>query len=79
MLAAMEKFNRGTGEGRDHARRRAWEVRSMEEAVEWAKRCPNPMPGPSDLEIRPLWESEDFDPEIVAQVNALRKISGYLI
>jgi len=50
-----------------------WQVRSMEEAVEWAKRCPNPMPGPSDLEIRPLWESEDFDPEIVAQVNALRE------
>ena len=50
-----------------------WEVRSMEEAVEWAKRCPNPMPGPSDLEIRPLWEPEDFDPEIVAQVNALRE------
>jgi hypothetical protein len=45
----------------------------MEEAVEWAKRCPNPMPGPSDLEIRPLWEPEDFDPEIVAQVNALRE------
>ena len=50
-----------------------WNVRSIEEAVEWAKRCPNPMPGPSDLEIRPLWESEDFDPEIVAQVNALRE------
>ena len=30
-----------------------WQVRSMEEAIEWAKRCPNPMPGPSDLEIRP--------------------------
>jgi hypothetical protein len=50
-----------------------WQVRSMEEAVEWAKRCPNPMPGPSDLEIRPFWESEDFDPEIVAQVNARRE------
>jgi hypothetical protein len=50
-----------------------WQVRSMEEAVEWAKRCPNPMPGPSDLEIRPFWESEDFDPEIVAQVNAIRE------
>ena len=50
-----------------------WQVRTLEEAVEWAKRCPNPMPGPSDLEIRPLWESEDFDPEIVAQVNALRE------
>ena len=50
-----------------------WQVRSMEEAVEWAKRCPNPMPGPSDLEIRPFWEPEDFDPEIVAQVNAHRE------
>jgi hypothetical protein len=45
----------------------------MEEAVEWAKQCPNPMPGPSDLEIRPLWEAEDFDPEIAGQVNALRE------
>jgi hypothetical protein len=50
-----------------------WQVRSMEEAVEWAKRCPNPMPGPSDLEIRPFWEPEDFDPEIVAQVNSRRE------
>ncbi len=49
-----------------------WQVRSMEEAVEWAKRCPNPMPGPSDLEIRPLWETEDFGPAIAAQENALR-------
>jgi hypothetical protein len=38
-----------------------WQVRSMEEAVEWARRCPNPMPGEdSDLEIRPLYELEDF-------------------
>ncbi|HEX6434769.1 MAG TPA: YciI family protein, partial [Gemmatimonadales bacterium] len=50
-----------------------WQVRSMEEAVEWAKRCPNPMPGPSDVEIRPFWEPEDFDPEVVAQVNAHRE------
>ena len=50
-----------------------WQVRSMEEAVEWAKRCPNPMPGPSDLEIRPLWEAEDFGPEIAAGVNAQRE------
>ena len=49
-----------------------WQVQSMDEAVEWAKRCPNPMPGPSDLEIRPLWESVDFGPEIAAQENALR-------
>jgi len=50
-----------------------WQVRSMDEAVEWAKRCPNPMPGPSDLEIRPFWEAEDFGPEVAAQVNALRE------
>ncbi|MEK6355663.1 MAG: YciI family protein [Burkholderia cenocepacia] len=37
-----------------------WQVKSMEEAVEWVKRCPNPMPGDSDIEIRPLFEMEDF-------------------
>jgi len=40
-----------------------WQVRSMEEALEWVKRCPNPMKGPSDIEVRPLWEPEDFGPE----------------
>lgn len=46
-----------------------WNVRDMDEAVAWAKRCPNPMPGPSELEIRPLYEMEDFaeslTPELV--------------
>nr|WP_242022308.1 YciI family protein [Gimesia chilikensis] len=37
-----------------------WKVKSMEEAIEWAKRCPNPMPEESDLEIRPFFEMEDF-------------------
>ena len=37
-----------------------WEVKDMAEAVEWAKRCPNPMPGPSELEIRPVFEAADF-------------------
>lgn len=37
-----------------------WEVKDMDEAVAWAKRCPNPMPVPSDLEIRPYYEMEDF-------------------
>lgn len=38
-----------------------WQVRSMEEAVEWARRCPNPMPGEdSDLEIRPIIEAEQY-------------------
>ena len=49
-----------------------WQVRSMDEAVEWAKRCPNPMPGPSDLEIRPIWEAEDFGPGIAAEVKELQ-------
>jgi|SRR5579862_6002272 len=37
-----------------------WQVRSMEEAVEWVKRCPNPMPSDSEIEIRPLYALEDF-------------------
>lgn len=37
-----------------------WTVKDMEEAVAWVKRCPNPMPGPSEIEIRPLYEMSDF-------------------
>ncbi len=37
-----------------------WEVRDMDEAVAWVKRCPNPMPGPSEIEIRPLNEAADL-------------------
>ncbi|GJD96071.1 YciI family protein [Methylobacterium iners] len=37
-----------------------WEVEDMDEAVAWVKRCPNPMPGPSEIEIRPLYEMADF-------------------
>jgi hypothetical protein len=37
-----------------------WEVKDMDEAVAWVKRCPNPMPGPSEIEIRPLYEMADF-------------------
>ena len=37
-----------------------WEVKDMDEAVAWVKRCPNPMPGPSEIEIRPLYEAADF-------------------
>jgi hypothetical protein len=37
-----------------------WEVKGMDEAVAWVKRCPNPMPGPSEIEIRPLYEAADF-------------------
>ena len=38
-----------------------WEVKDLDEAVAWVKRCPNPMPGPSEIEIRPLYEMSDFE------------------
>jgi hypothetical protein len=48
----------------------------MEEAVEWVKRCPNPMLTDSDIEIRPVFEAEDFGenltPEVKAQEEQLR-------
>jgi hypothetical protein len=54
-----------------------WQVRSMEEAVEWLKRCPNPMPGDSEVEIRPFFEAadfgENFTPEAQARVKRLRE------
>lgn len=37
-----------------------WEVKDIDEAVAWVKRCPNPMPGPSEIEIRPLYELADL-------------------
>ncbi|MDQ0318683.1 hypothetical protein QO002_000821 [Pararhizobium capsulatum DSM 1112] len=37
-----------------------WNVKDMDEAVAWVKRCPNPMPGPSEIEIRPLYEMSDW-------------------
>ncbi|GEL69075.1 MULTISPECIES: YciI family protein [Myxococcus] len=54
-----------------------WQVKSMEEAMEWARRCPDPMPGEeSDLEIRPFYELDDlgaeFTPELRAQEEKLR-------
>ncbi|HEU4564882.1 MAG TPA: YciI family protein [Gemmatimonadaceae bacterium] len=55
-----------------------WQVKSMDEAVEWAKRCPNPMPGTVGvLEIRPVFEAEDFGaeftPELREQEERLRE------
>lgn len=41
----------------------------MAEAVEWAKRCPNPMPGPSELEIRPIFESADFGDAMTQELH----------
>jgi hypothetical protein len=53
-----------------------WQVRSMEEAVEWVRRCPNPMPTESEIEIRPVYELSDFGdavtPEVQAQQDRLR-------
>ncbi len=43
-----------------------WQVRSLEEAIEWVKRCPNPHAGPSDIEIRPVFEAEDFGEALTA-------------
>jgi hypothetical protein len=52
------------------------QVKSREEAIEWMKRCPNPMEGPSEIEIRQVYDMEDFaevaTPELVAQEEALR-------
>ena len=53
-----------------------WQVKSIEEAVEWVKRCPNPMEGDSEIEIRPVFEADDFGaeftPELRAQEDRLR-------
>lgn len=53
-----------------------WQVKSMEEAIEWVRRCPNPMPTESEIEIRPVFEAEDFGaeftPELRAQEDRLR-------
>ncbi|SRR5579871_842191 len=47
-----------------------WQVRSIEEAVEWVKRCPNPMLTDSDIEIRPVFEVEDFGAELTPEAKA---------
>lgn len=59
-----------------------WQVSSMEEAVEWVKRCPNPHPGSeSTIEIRPVFEAEDFGealaPELASEAARLRRQCSY--
>ncbi|HEY7682470.1 MAG TPA: YciI family protein [Gemmatimonadales bacterium] len=53
-----------------------WQVKSMDEAIQWVKRCPNPLPGESEIEIRQVFEAEDFGaeftPELRAQEERLR-------
>ena len=46
-----------------------WKVKSMDEAIEWVKRCPNPHPSDSDVEIRPFFEPEDFGPEFTPELR----------
>jgi hypothetical protein len=51
-----------------------WQVKSMDEAVEWVKRCPNPMPGEdSDIEIRPVFEFEDLGESLTPELRAQEK------
>jgi hypothetical protein len=54
-----------------------WKCASLQEAIDWAKRCPNPMPGESELEIRQVFDAEDFGdaltPELRAQEDRLRE------
>jgi hypothetical protein len=46
-----------------------WEVRSMEEAIEWVKRCPNPMEGESEIEIRQVFEADDFGENLTPELR----------
>lgn len=46
-----------------------WNVKDIEEAVAWVKRCPNPMPGPSEIEIRPLYELDDLQQVLTPQAK----------
>jgi hypothetical protein len=46
-----------------------WQVASLEEAISWVKRCPNPMPGPSEIELRPLYGPEDFGEEFTPELR----------
>jgi hypothetical protein len=48
-----------------------WQVKDMEEALAWVRRCPNPMPGPSEIEIRPVFEMEDFGEAMTPEAAAL--------
>ena len=48
-----------------------WEVRDMDEAVEWVKRCPNPMLEDSAIDIRPVYELDDFNAQMTPEVQAI--------
>lgn len=46
-----------------------WQVKSKEEAIEWVKRCPNPMPGESEIEVRQVFEADDFGAEFTPELR----------
>lgn len=48
-----------------------WEVKDLDEAIAWVKRCPNPMPGPSEIEIRPFYELADFAENVTPEAAAV--------
>jgi hypothetical protein len=50
-----------------------WQVKDTAEAVGWVKRCPNPMPGPSEIEIRPVFEMADFGEALTPEVAELHE------
>ena len=53
-----------------------WQVKSKEEAIGWVKRCPNPMPGDSEIEIRPIFEAEDFGAEFTPELREQERRVG---
>jgi hypothetical protein len=56
-----------------------WEVRDMDEAIEWAKRCPNPMQGESELELRPVFETDDFGEAMTPEMReAAERLRGQI-
>ncbi len=53
-----------------------WQVRSMDEAIEWVRRCPNPHPGESEIEIRPIFSAEDFQAIVPADAQIAPRTPG---
>jgi hypothetical protein len=53
-----------------------WQVKDMDDAIAWVKRCPNPMPGPSQIEIRPLYEIGDFEGILTEETKERRQRLG---
>ena len=50
-----------------------WKVKNLQEAIEWVKKCPNPMPGDSEIEIRQIFEAEDFGDHLPPEARAAEK------